>query len=147
MFKKKTKRDALAPHDRLPDPAAPTGGAEPVIYKMVKKEQPAPRSRRDFIKNLAGGGIGIAGVAAAAATTACKESAYIVQVNGTTCTCHVVCACDTVDGSQSTMDSNWERQLNGQTCTCDTVCTCNTVCICDTVGSDDSGGGTYWYPN
>lgn len=147
MFKKKKTdvkadlgkhHEADAPDDRLKQQDLNGEDSPPVIFKMIKKEQAEDKSRRNFLKNLATGTIGLAGAAAAVTSVACKESAYMVHGDGHNCTCHVVCTCDTVSGVQSTMDSYWDGQ----------VCTCNTVCVCDTVGSSDSGGSdTYWYPN
>jgi hypothetical protein len=119
----------------------------PRIFKMVKRSRVRPKSRRTFIQRLAGA----AGVAAAGKMLTGCGSSYSVDTKDDTCTCHVVCSCDTEGPNASKNANTYSSTWEGTVCTCDTVCTCNSVCTCNTVCTCDSqgGGGTtsYWYPN
>lgn len=111
---------------------------EPKIYGIALHGS-ADAGRREFLTR-ASGAAGLAALGQVLA--ACGDSDYRITANEQTCTCHVVCGCDSQGGGQG---QNNTSTYQGTVCTCDTVCTCNTVCTCDSQGG--GGGGSYWYPN
>lgn len=156
MAKRTRKRQGASskkPSHQPPDHRLkPVDGAEqgesPQIFSIVKRGKEVSEERREFLKKLSG----LAGLSTVAATvTGCDGSDYAINVDAKTCTCHVVCACDTEGDKSSKRSALRESKYVGLKCTCDTVCTCNTVCNCNTVCTCDSegssgGGGHYWYP-
>jgi len=147
---KKQKPEESPPDHRIRPVEDGKKDEPPKIFKIVKRISVTSEGRREFLKKIAGA----AGVTAVADILAgCDGSDYVVNSDGHQCTCHVVCACDTVGDKSDKYGTKWGHEWEGTVCTCDAVCTCNTVCTCHSVCTCDSEGGDdgyvyhYWYPN
>jgi|WetSurSiteA1Bulk_404760.scaffolds.fasta_scaffold01130_7 hypothetical protein len=143
MSRKKIKKPAEGnTDDHITPNCQENKPEEPVVYKIRIK------NRRDALKKIAEGAVGIAGIASLSKLlSGCKDTMTFDVEEGTeTCSCHVVCTCDKVKDTESDV---YDASYYSGRCTCNTVCTCNSVCTCDSEGGGGGGGYyiSYWYPN